>query len=160
MKKQVLSVMCTLTVVTLLFLVSGTELRAREKEQIAEGAQLTHDDESIGYSRAQTRGQYLELGYSKVAKGGAGIVYAGGTTIASRDVEIVQISAMLERCKKEGEPWYFVEGWHKESKNTNLVSISERMEVEGGWYYRVRSTHSANSDVSSSFTNGIFIPKP
>ena len=31
------------------------------------------------------------------------------------------------------------------------------MEVEGGYYYRVRCIHSANDDVSSSFTNGVYV---
>ena len=35
--------------------------------------------------------------------------------------------------------------------------IDETMMVEGDYYYRVRCTHAANSDVSSSFTDGIYI---
>ncbi len=33
------------------------------------------------------------------------------------------------------------------------------MEVEGDWYYRVRCIHSAGEDISSSFTNGVFIER-
>ena len=31
------------------------------------------------------------------------------------------------------------------------------LEVEGGYYYRVQCTHSANDDVSSSFTDGVYV---
>ena len=48
-------------------------------------------------------------------------------------------------------------GWHKENTNTDRVGSNRTLEVEGGYYYRVRSVHSANSDLSSSFTDGVYI---
>ena len=33
-------------------------------------------------------------------------------------------------------------------------------DVEGDYYYRVRCIHSAGQDMSSSFTNGVYIEEP
>ena len=40
------------------------------------------------------------------------------------------------------------------------VASNRSLDVEGGYYYRVRCTHAANSDMSSSFTDGIYIEEP
>ena len=40
------------------------------------------------------------------------------------------------------------------------VASNRSLDVEGGYYYRVRCTHAANSDMSSSFTNGVYIEEP
>ena len=37
------------------------------------------------------------------------------------------------------------------------VGSNRTLEVEGGYYYRVRCIHSANDDVSSSFTDGVYV---
>ena len=44
-----------------------------------------------------------------------------------------------------------------ESHDTDRVGANKIMEVEGGYYYRVQCVHSANDDVSSSFTNGVYV---
>ena len=59
---------------------------------------------------------------------------------------------------QEGDDaWEIYDGWQKESLNTDRVSSNRTLQVEGGYYYRVRCTHAANSDVSSSFTNGVYV---
>ena len=42
--------------------------------------------------------------------------------------------------------------WISDRANSNRT-----LYVEGDYYYRVRCTHVANSDMSSSFTDGIYI---
>ena len=160
MKKRFLAVACTLALTVILAVAGRTEIHAKENLPMVDGSYLTHESESIGYATPLTRGQYLQMGYSKIVRLGPGVVYAGGTTAAWNTSESVQISVMVEKCKGEGEPWYFVDGWHKENNNADLVSANRRVEVEGDWYYRVRSIHSVNSDMSSSYTDGIFIEKP
>ena len=44
--------------------------------------------------------------------------------------------------------------------NADRVSSKKYMDVEGDYYYRVRCTHSAGEDMSSSFTNGVYIEEP
>ena len=58
------------------------------------------------------------------------------------------------------EEWEVVEVWHKENTDADLVSTSKKLEVEGGWYYRVVCTHSADGDMSSSATDGLYVEEP
>lgn len=96
-------------------------------------------------------------GYSKCVKLEDGKIYAGGTTIAAQVVDSVQIGVLVERAKEEDKAWSYYDNWYKENTNTNRVMSNRKLYVEGGYYYRVRCTHAANSDVSSSFTNGVYV---
>ena len=125
-----------------------------------DGSYLTHEDESIGYDTKITRGEYLMTGYSKGVRLDAGVFYAGGTTIARETVDRVGISVIVERAVEGDEYWTFYDAWQKFNENADRVSSNQRLEVEGGYYYRVRCTHSANDDVSSSFTDGVYIEEP
>ena len=125
--------------------------------KVIDGSELTHDEESIGYDTKITRGEDLLTGYSKCTKLGDGKIYAGGTTVARQVVKSVQIAVLVERAKEEDKEWSYYDNWHKENKNTNRAMSNRTLYVEGGYYYRVRCTHAANSDVSSSFTGGIYI---
>ncbi|WP_392391170.1 hypothetical protein [Mordavella massiliensis] len=107
-----------------------------------------------------TRGADLQTGYSKIVRLGPGVIYAGGTTIAQHEVESVKVGVMVERAKDENDDWHYVDTWQKENKNAISVSSNKRIEVEGDWYYRVRCVHSAGNDMSSSYTDGIYIEEP
>ncbi len=56
--------------------------------------------------------------------------------------------------------WSFYDSWNKFLENADRVSSKKYMDVEGDYYYRVRCTHSAGEDMSSSFTNGVYIEEP
>ena len=88
------------------------------------------------------------------------MLYAGGSTIAAHVVEEVGISVIVERAQEGDDHWDYYDSWQKYNQNIDKVSDNRRLEVEGGYYYRVRCIHSANSDMSSSFTNGVFIEEP
>lgn len=152
--------------VCMMLLVSGmvsnmkVEVKAASDIPMVDGSYLTYDAESIGYATSLTRGVDLLNGYSKVVKLGVEKIYAGGTTAAAHTVDTVKIAVMVERTVAEGEPWEFVDGWQKTNLNADRVSSNRQLNVDGGYYYRVRCTHSANDDVSSSFTDGIYIEEP
>ena len=46
------------------------------------------------------------------------------------------------------------------NENADRVSSKKYLDVEGDYYYRVRCIHSAGQDMSSSFTNGVYIEEP
>ena len=125
-----------------------------------DGSYLIHEDESIGHATKMTRGEDLLAGYSKSVRLGAGLLYAGGSTIASKVVDEVGIAVLVERAQEGDEEWSFYDGWTKYNHNIDKVSANRQLKVEGGYYYRVRCLHSANSDMSSSFTDGVFIEEP
>ena len=132
-------------------------VRASEDRLMIDGSYLTHEDESTGDAVLVMRGEDLMAGTSKVSKAGTGLVNAGGTTSAAHTVSEVGIVVMLERCKSGATSWSYYTGWEATKANTSYVSTSRKKSVPGGYYYRVRSTHWANSDVSSSSTNGVYI---
>ena len=156
MKKKIVSVCLTAMLVGGLSMTSMQEARAAEGKVI-DGSELTHEEESIGYDQKVTRGKDLLTGYSKCVKLEDGKIYAGGTTVAAQVVDSVQIAVLVERAKEEDTEWSYYDNWKKEKKNTNRAMSNRTLYVEGGYYYRVRCTHVANSDMSSSFTNGVYV---
>lgn len=157
LKKRLISVLFAAMLVAGLIITTELQSKANESGPQIDGSYLTWESESTGIAGAMTRGADLQIGYSKIREMGPELLYAGGTTIAQHDVESVQVSVVVERAKNAEDSWHYVDSWHKENKNTNSVSTSRRMEVEGDWYYRVLCTHSAGNDMSSSYTNGIYI---
>lgn len=125
-----------------------------------DGSYLTCEEESVGYDTKLTRGEDLLVGYSKSRRRGPGLLYAGGSTIATHTVSKVGIAVMVERAQEGDETWAFYDGWQEFNYDADKVSSNKEFEVEGGYYYRTRCIHSANDDVSSSFTNGVYIYDP
>lgn len=159
MRKKILSLCYAFLLMAGLMGVSVNEVQAEERPMI-DGSYLIHEDESIGYATKMTKGEYLLAGYSKSVRLGAGLLYAGGSTIATKVVEEVGIAVLVERAQEGDEAWTFYDGWTKFNQDIDKVSDNRRLEVDGGYYYRVRCFHSANGDFSSSFTNGVFIEEP
>lgn len=160
MGKRLQSVSCMLLLLLSMLLISVNNAYAASDVPILDGSYLTHDNESIGYDTKITRGEYLFVGYSKCTRLGPGKIYAGGTTIATRTVDNVRVAVIVERAQKGDTAWKYYDSWQKENLNTDRVGSNRTLEVEGGYYYRVRCVHAANSDISSSFTDGVYIESP
>ena len=160
MKKKIMSVCFALLLMTNMLFISTTNVKASSDDPILDGSYLTHDEESIGYDTKITRGEDLLTGYSKCVRLGPGKIYAGGTTIAERTVDSVQVAVIVERAQEDDTEWSYYDSWQKENLNMDRVASNRSLDVEGGYYYRVRCTHAANSDMSSSFTNGVYIEEP
>lgn len=154
MKKRYLSLVCVMAMFLSVF---GINVRASEALTMIDGSYLTHEDESVGESTLLMRGEDLQTGTSKVLKAATGVINAGGTTSAKHTVARIGITVTVERLKKGASIWSYYKTWDKEATNTSFVTSSKRLTVSGGYYYRVRSIHWANSDVSSSSTNGVYI---
>ena len=162
MQKRAISAICAISLVICLMLSTSTGMSARASEanRMLDGSYLTHDTESTGTGTKITRGLHLQVGYSKIRKVSPGVIYAGGTTIGEHTCESIQITVIVERAKWEDTEWEIVETWHKENNDADLVSTSKKLEVEGDWYYRVRCIHSADGDMSSSATDGLYVEEP
>lgn len=159
-KEKTLSVILVVLLTLSLLASLGNEARASEGVPMLDGSYLTHEIEAIGYSTNVTRGVDLQAGYSKIRKLEPGVIYAGGTTLAERIVESVRVLVTIERAKDADDNWQFVTSWQKENKSADAVTANQLLEVEGGWYYRVRSNHYAGNDMADSVTNGVFVEKP
>lgn len=164
-KKRGISVIVMLMLIFSLAAVTATDTQAVEEVKpqnieelpMIDGSYLIKDEASVGATTPMTRGEDLMTGYSKVRRLGAGEIYAGGTTIASHTVGRIGVAVLVERAKENDTVWESYDGWQKFNENTDRVSSSKRLKVEGNYYYRVRCIHSAGEDLSSSFTDGIFV---
>ena len=159
MRKKLISLSCARLLMAGLLGISTSQVQAEERPMI-DGSYLIREEESVGYDTKITRGVDLLTGYSKSVRLGPGLLYAGGSTIAAHIVDEVGIGVVVERAQEGDDHWSIYDGWQKFNQNIDKVSSNRRMKVEGGYYYRVRCTHSANSDMSSSFTDGVFIEEP
>ena len=154
-KTKVKSFSCVMLLV-LLMLSMGLEVHAREDVKQIDGYYLTDEDESIGYATPITRGDDLMAGYSKCVRLANGNLYVGGSTLAAHPVDRIGIAVIVERAKEEDTEWETYDSWIVRKENEEWLSSTKELNVEGGYYYRVRCIHSAGNDMSSSFTNGLF----
>lgn len=143
-KKFLSKVTAMVAAVMMVFGVTGHMVQAAEE-----------NNEQIGYITIQTKGAYLQSGYSKISKVGDGKIAAGGATNAQRIVSEVSINVNIER-KVDGS-WKHYTSWTVTKNNAGSVSSSKTLTVPKGYYYRVQCVHYANSDVSSSGTNGLYV---
>lgn len=159
-KKRVVSCICALVLMFGLMMSTGLDTKASDSRPMLDGSYLTNETESIGRDTKITRGEHLQVGYSKIRKKGPGVIYVGGTTIGEHVCESIQVAVIVQRAKWEDEEWETVATFHKENNDERLVSITEKLEVEGDWYYRVKCIHSADGDMSDSLTNGLYVEEP
>lgn len=160
MRKKILSISCAMMLLFCMLLISTTDIRAAVDRPILDGSYLTHDKESTGYDIKETRGVDLFTGYSKCVVQGPGKIYVGGTTIAAHVVKSVRIGVIVERAREGDTAWEYYDSWQKENLNADRVAANRALNVEGGYYYRVRCLHAANDEGSSSFTDGIYVEEP
>lgn len=154
-KTKVKPVSCIMLLMLLMLSIS-LEVHAREDVKQIDGSYLTDEDESTGYATPITRGDDLMAGYSKCVRLANGNLYVGGSTLAAHPVERIGIAVIVERAKEEDTEWETYDSWIVRGENEEWLSSSKELEVEGGYYYRVRCIHSAGNDMSSSFTDGLF----
>ena len=154
-KTKVKSFSCVMLLV-LLMLSMGLEVHAREDVKQIDGSYLTDEDESIGYATPITRGDDLMAGDSKCVRLANGNHYVGETALAAHPVDRIGIAVIVERAKEEDTEWETYDSWIVRKENEEWLSSTKELNVEGGYYYRVRCIHSAGNDMSSSFTNGLF----
>lgn len=143
-KKFLSKVTAMVAAVMLVFGVTGHMVQAAEES-----------NEQIGYTTIQTRGVYLQSGYSRISKVGDGKITAGGNTTAQKVVSEISINVNVER--KVNGYWEHYTSWTTTKSNAIALNSSKTLSVPKGYYYRVKCVHYANSDVSSSITGGLYI---
>lgn len=150
-----------LTMIMLALVLSTTSMFALEitanaediGEDIPYEALLT-DDALVTYAQSQTRGVYLIDGTSIINDAGGGKIGAGGSTTAAKRCT-VSVNVVVER--KSGSSWVRVTSWTVTNQNALVASASKAISVGSGYYYRVRCTHRASSDVSNSCTSSLWM---
>ena len=154
MKKKLTMIILVLVLgVTGIFTVNMQEKAEDIGTEIPYESLLT-EDSLIGYMQSQTRGVYLSSGTSNINDAGGGKIGAGGITTAALKCK-VSVNVVVER--KVSGSWVRVTSWSATRDSALFVNTGKTISVASGYYYRVRCTHYAASDSSSSFTDALWM---
>ena len=155
MKNRVLSLLLAMVVCVVGIVNMKIEVKAEVTSEDVELSDIETDGALIGHAQNQTWGVYYSDGYSIINRMSSTKVGAGGVTNANVKCR-VQVNAILERKNSSGT-WVRVTSWLQTNENAYSAVISKSVTVSTGYYYRVRSYHTAGSDSSSSSTNALYM---
>ena len=154
MKKKLTTIILTLVLcVTGIFSVNIQANAESIGEDVPYESLLT-DNTLIGYMQSQTRGVYLSSGTSNINDAGGGKIGAGGATSAASYCKVT-VNVIVER--KVNGSWARVTSWSATKTSALFVTTGKTISVASGYYYRVRCTHYASSDSSSSCTSSLWM---
>lgn len=154
-KNKILSLIMAMVMVCALFIGTQQNVQATDIPECVDGSYLTNDDSSEVTVGSKSRGIYLKSGSSNIVRAGTGKIGAGGNTVGQKVVSKITVDVTVERYVNG--KWGYYTSWVETNYNSVYVSTSKTLSVPTGYYYRVYCVHYANSDVSDSFTNGIYI---
>ena len=154
MKKKLTMILLALVLsVTGIFSVN-IQANAEEIGEEVPYESLLTEDSLIGRMQSQTWGVYLVDGTSTINDAGGGKIGAGGATTAASYCKVT-VNVIVER--KVNGSWARVTSWSATNSNALFVTTGKAISVASGYYYRVRCTHYAASDSSSSFTDALWM---
>ena len=154
MKKRVIALLLALTFSVTGIIAEGSKVYAEESEQDVEMSEVWTEDALVGYGESQTWGVYLLRGISVINDAGGGKIGCGGITEAAVKCK-VSVAPVVERLSNG--TWNYVTSWTVTTASGYSAVASKSITVGTGYYYRVRCTHSAATDVSSSCTDGLWM---
>lgn len=155
MKNRVLSLLLAMVLCVVGMVNMKIEVNAEVASEDVELSVIETDDALIGYAQNQSWGVYFSDGYSIINRMSPTKVGAGGVTNANRKCT-VQVNAILERKTSSGS-WARVTSWLQTNENAYSAVISKSVTVATGYYYRVRSYHTAGGDSASSSTDALYM---
>lgn len=155
MRKRMISLMLVTMMMGVMAVGSGGYEAKAEEQTTYEEDDVTTDSYSEGMATSLTRGIYLKSGSSSISDAGNSKIVVSGNTVAQKVVDRIYVGVRVQR--KEGGQWASYTSWSTSKKNDLYVSTTKTLKVPGGYYYRAYCDHTANSDSSGSYTNGIWI---
>mgnify|MGYP001854099888 FL=1 len=163
MKKRILSILAALSFLICLTITPEINAAAEnENLKMVDGSYLTMEESSTGTTNSMTRGAHLMDGECSITSAGFGKIYAYAATTANHEVDYLVVIIYVERYLEDVDAWGHVDAWVEEATDDFYVSTSKSMEVEPGYYYRVRADHIVmegddTPEETFSYTNGIFV---
>lgn len=154
MKKKVVALLLVLVFAVTGMIAGDGRVYAEDSMQDVDISEIWTDDALVGYAQSQTWGVYLMEGVSIINDAGGSKIGCGGITEAAVKCK-VSVAAIVE--KKVNGSWTRVTSWTVTKASAYSAIASKTLSVGSGYYYRVRCTHSASSDVSSSCTDGLWM---
>lgn len=163
MKKRILSLAGSMTVLAMMALISTINVQASDSElKMVDGSYLTTEESATGHRSSKTRGKYLMTGDCSISNAGLTRVYAYASTTANQKVNYMATLVFVEQYHEDADEWGQVDYWIEESFNDDYMSTAKSVKVDRGYYYRVVANHIAGDEYpyeeTVSFTNGIFVP--
>lgn len=152
-KKWMLILLAIMICVSGLFC-EGFETRAEDMGEDIDFSYLLTEDALVGTTEVQTWGVYLAEGNSYISKISSSTIGAAGDTIAATKCQVA-VTAIVER--KVNGSWVRVTSWNATTTSGYSAVVSKSLSVGTGYYYRVRCSHYAASDVSSSGTDALWM---
>ena len=135
------------------FWYGNVEVHAQETQgQDIDYSYLMNENALISYADMQTWGVYLVNGTSVINKISSTTIGAGGSTTAEIKCR-VSTTSIVERYVN-GQ-WARVTSWTQTNENSFSATVSKSLIVATNNIYRVRSSHYAATDYSSSYTHGL-----
>lgn len=162
MKRRILSIISSVVVFAMMLTVSIVHVEASDaKVKKVDGSYLTTEESSTGYSYNRTRGVDLMTGDCTISKAGRGRIYAYASTTATHEVNYIATIVYVDRYLEDVDAWGQVDWWMEDVENDIFLSTAKTINVDRGYYYRVRARHVAGNaspyEETASVTNGIFI---
>lgn len=154
MKKKVVALLLAIMVSVTGMVAGDGKVYAEDSAQDVDISEIWTEDALVGYAQSQTWGVYLMEGVSIINDAGGSKIGCGGITEAAVKCK-VSVTAVVE--KKVSGSWTRVTSWTVTNASAYSAIASKTLSVGSGYYYRVRCTHYANSDVSSSYTDGLWM---
>ena len=154
MKRKIIALLLVMMLGVCGVYVDGLEARAEDMGEDLDYSLLLTEDALVGSQQSQTWGVYLAEGNSIINKISSTKIGAGGNTIAAKKCK-VSVTAIVERLVNGG--WARVTSWTSTTASGYSAMVSKSLTVSTGYYYRVRSSHYAASDGSSSCTDALWM---
>lgn len=148
-------------IVSCIFLNSISAMAADERlGTVVDGSLLIEGSEAEGIVQPVARGTYLSSGNGKLTVTSGRNVNVSGSTTCLRTSDQVKVTLHLQRLV--GDTWVTEQILGpKVAYNTYYVSNSRNYSVSGGYYYRVKGSHTAikgdTTETTVSYTNGLWI---
>lgn len=161
MKKRLLTVLLSLTIIGGMWLQVGEIVQAEEIEVPGYCEYIESEGESIVHWYGIARGVYLKEGICGIANGGKGKVNVSATTTAHRICDTIRASIYLDESSDGGASFSQI-GSYYFSRNdaANCHGSKTGISVTSGWWYMVRGGHSAtkgSTTESSTTCTGVLI---
>lgn len=131
-------------------------------EELVDGSALTKLSEVKSDTRTNARGVYLSYGSARLTDQGNHTVNVWGSTTCYKTSDQVKVTLYLQRLV--GGNWSTVTTLStKIAYNDYYVSNSRNVTVTGGYYYRIKGTHTAikgsTTETTTSVTDGMWVSK-
>lgn len=157
MRKRIIALLFAFVFAITGIIAGEGKVYAEESVQSVQDVELSEiwtKDALVGYAVSQTRGVYLLNGISIINDAGNNKIGCGGVTNAAIKCK-VSVAVIVE--KKVNSSWARVTSWTVTNASAYNVTASKTLSVGSGYYYRVRCTHYAATDASSSYTSALWM---